>query len=366
MLKNIPNVIVLAICALLLCTSASAVEIQNLDQANIKVDSRGKTERNHALKQALSVTFIKNSGDASVLSDTLIKEYVQNPNRLLTQYVYYQQDNALYLKAIFDHQRLIQVLRQAQLPVWGNQRPLTLLWLSMPQASVHEIVADAAQFEAKEHITHYATNQGIPILFPLMDLDDSMQVNVTDVRGKFATVIERASERYDVEYFVVANMDNAADEVRYQMSLYEKNHHSGLIQALVNYQGSALDENLAAEQIIDQMSAYFVSRYAIASSGDNLNTLLKLEGVSSMKDIVDIEHYLGELTAVKSIIINQIADNTVTYSIELFNQVDDLKRLLNINNRFEMLPALLPSTDDSYIDPIVTAPAPLTYRWHSR
>nr|WP_245335287.1 DUF2066 domain-containing protein [Shewanella sp. WXL01] len=344
MLKNTLNVILLA-ASLVFTTSISAVEIKKLDQADIQVNSRSKTDRTNALKQALSQVFVKNSGNASVLSHELVSAQVQKPQSLLTQYNYYQQDNQLYLQAIFDHQQLVQILRKADLPVWGAQRPLTLFWLSMPSENGYEIVSDAMVSANEDGMNDYAISQGIPVLFPLMDLDDLMQVSVTDVRGQFAQSVAMASQRYDAEYFVVANMDTFAGEVRYQMSLYAKDSQDPIMQPLLSHQGLALDYQLAGQQMMDKLAQYFVSQYAIASSGEDLSTLLSFVGITSMKDVVEIESYLQELTAVKAIQLHQINADTVTYAVDLFSQVADLQRLLNIDNRIQDI--TIPQTEST-------------------
>ncbi len=51
-----------------------------------------------------------------------------------------------------------------------------------------------------------AQAMGLPVSIPLMDLDDNMAVNATDVWGRFADPILKASQRYGAEMVVLGKL----------------------------------------------------------------------------------------------------------------------------------------------------------------
>ncbi|WP_394132767.1 DUF2066 domain-containing protein [Shewanella maritima] len=366
MFKNLLNVIVLTSFFSFMAPLALAVEVEKLDQADITVESRSRAERSNALKQALADLFIKNSGHQEVVMHPLISEQINRPEALLTQYTYREVENELVLQAVFDHQQLIQLLRQADLPVWGAQRPLTLIWMSMPDESGYQVLSDMTAEPIRKVVAEDAENKGIPLLFPLMDLDDLMQVSVTDIRGQFANSIAQASERYDVEYFAIGNLDEVAGQIRYQVSLFEKGGQQNIIQPLVTYQAMSSDYENASQQVVDRLTEYFVGRYAIASSGEDIKTLVSFTQVENMKDVVEIEAYLTQSTAVKSFSIHRLQHDIVSYQVELFSQIEDFERFLNISNQ------LTPVQTLSDIPPSTGAPLDgveqnfeLIYQWRN-
>ncbi len=355
-----------------LTTSSMSAEVGLLDEADIVVSSRAKSERQQALKTALSAVFVKNSGLPSAVSHPLVKAQINQPEVLLTQYGYSEIDDELVLKANFDHKRIISTLRQAELPVWGKQRPLTLLWVSIEDNGERHILSDISDMDTRTQIELESSNKGIPVILPLMDLDDVMKINVSDVRGMFTDVVSEASKRYRADYFAIADMDQVGGFVRFQVSLFDKESDSAVMQPLIHHQAEVLDYETATNQILSTLAEYFVSQYAFADSGNSATTHLSLVGVQSMAQLVEIEAYLNQLSAIKSVSLHQFKADTVTYKLSLFGTADDLQKLLNINKRLTQLDTLNQSEP---VDAVLPNPESeedfkteltetLIYQWH--
>ncbi|MGZ9898138.1 DUF2066 domain-containing protein [Shewanella gaetbuli] len=362
MLKKFLNIIVLLTFAFHL--PAFADEVANLDEANIVVESRSSKLRQEALKEALASVFLKNSGKPSVVLHPLIKAQIDNPELLLIQYGYTQEDENLILKANFDHQGVIRTLRQADQPVWGVQRPLTLLWLSFVEDNSRVILSDISDNEIRDNLTSESSNKGIPILLPLMDLDDLMAVSPTDVKGMFVSPIKTASNRYKADYFAVADIEESLGRISYKLTLYNNNQTEMNIQPLFMRQGVAADTTAAANIMIALLADYYISQYAIESSGNDLTAHVSFTGVTSMAQVVDLEDYLKSLSAVKSVSVNALNDATITYKLSLFSSIEDLERLLNLDNRFTQIDAI--GSVDMYYAPQGDQANKLNYQWQSQ
>jgi hypothetical protein len=362
MLKKLINLIVLPLFALTSIALVHAAEVGKLDEADIAVSSRANDVKNNALKQALAAVFFKNSGSPSVVLNPLVKSQINTPEIILTQYGYYEKNDQLMLKANFDYQRVISTLRQAGLPVWGSQRPLTLLWLSVDENNEQTILADASSADIRVDLTQESNNKGIPLLLPIMDLDDVMQVSITDVRGMFTDVLANASRRYQADYFAIANVDTQGGNVHFSIKLFDKNRTNGVLQALVSQQGDVADYQQATKRMMSILADYYISQYAIASTGSDVATQVRFTGLNSMTQVVHVETYLRQLSAVKSIKLSQFKGNSATYMIELFSSVDDLQRLLNIDSRLTQLDSV--GSVESFYEPKTDNARPkLIYQW---
>ncbi|QDE31024.1 MULTISPECIES: DUF2066 domain-containing protein [Shewanella] len=364
MLKKLINLIVLSLVALTAIATVHAAEVGKLDEADIAVSSRANDVKNNALKEALAAIFLKNSGLPSVVLNPLIKAQIDTPEVILTQYGYYEKNGQLMLKANFDHQRVISTLRQAGLPVWGSQRPLTLLWMSVEENNEPTILADGSSADIRAELAQESSNKGIPLLLPIMDLDDVMRVSITDVRGMFTDVLANASTRYQADYFAIANIDAFGNEVRFSIKLFDKNRTNGVLQPLVSLQDNAVDYKQATKRMMNALADYYISQYAIASTGRDVATRVSFTGVNNMTQLVHVETYLRQLSAVKSIKISQFKGDSATYTIELFSSVDDLQRLLNIDSRLSQLDTV--GNVDSFYEPKDGDSKPkLIYQWLS-
>lgn len=345
----------------LFCQPISAVEIGQLDEATIAVQSRSSAEKSDALKQALASVFVKNSGSPSVVMHPTVKEKIDSPEVLLIQYGYVMVDDQLSLKASFDHQRVINTLRQADLPVWGAQRPLTLVWLTYNKEADIQILSDSSNDELRANLMQDANNKGIPLMLPVMDLDDVMAISVTDIKGMFIDVISNASNRYDSDYFAVADIGLTGNSASYQLALYDKKITSGIREPLVLHRGDAIDAQEAAKQMVSLLADYHISQYAIASTGDSAEVNVSFVGINTMQKLVDLEKYLKQLSAVKGVVLSQYQQDTATYHLSLFSGIEDLQRLLDIDNRLSRIDSM--GTVDSYFDNQEDKALKIIYQW---
>ena len=83
-----------------------------------------------------------------------------------------------------------------------------------------------------------------------------------------------------------------------------------------------------------------------------------------MKQIVDIEKYLKQLSAVKDVAVSQLSKETITYKLDLFSSVEDLQRLLSIDTRLSKIDAM--GDANSYLTPQSNGNASLIYEWKNQ
>lgn len=338
--------------AWLLAGRAQGVEVRDLDDASIKVESRSKSERTKALKDALSQVLVKNTGDFAILSHDLVKAKLRNPSGMLSQYRYIEQDTELTLLASFDHKRLLSLLRQAQAPIWGKQRPLTLLWLVSETQTERQLIGDISLEPARESLIKAASQRALPLLFPLLDLDDVMAVGVADVRGGFTDIVGRASERYQAEFFALASLSqNQTDgTIAYKLSLYEQSDYGPFNAPLLHLDATAADEQSAISLLASELARFYASRYGVSDSGQHLSSQVAFDGVDGLAQLVAIETYLKQLTAVKSVQLREVDAERITFNIELFGSQDDLLKQLTLEPNIravELIGNEMPSREGS-------------------
>lgn len=363
-------------------TLVQAVEVKQLDEATVAVGSRSSAEKSKGLKKALEDVILKNSGSRSALESPEIQAKLANANALVSQFGYLDTDEGLKLKANFDHRKIVDMLRNAGLPVWGKQRPLTLFWLSTDINNERVILSDDSSAEERKAFADASMERGVPLMFPLMDLDDLMRINVNDVRGLFADTVATASARYQADFFAMGALEANGSEFNYQLVLYPKTDISQSFgQPLLNRQGQAASKDEAVAEMMLSLSDYFVSRYAIADSGDGLLSKVRFTGISQMKQLVEIEAFLNQLSAVREASLSTLQGDSATFKVQLFGSEDDLKNLLRLEPRlsaaqsgfqdvadgqgYDGFNSLPQATENTKFNENVSQPLG-PYQWHSR
>ena len=364
MFKSLISVVIVA----LVCASspkASAVEVAELDKSAVKVTDRSQQEKNQALKQAMLNVVLKNTGNRETLSAPLVEQAIAEPSAYIRQFGYQEREGQQYLQASFDHTKIISLLRQAQLPVWGKQRPLTLLWLAQENDTQRELLNDSSLSESRGLIADFSEARGLPMLLPIMDLDDSMAISVNDVRGMFADEVAKASQRYHSDYFAMVSLDKTIDgQLSYNMALYPTSSEQPMVTPLVTQMAQVADVNTALSAIFEAISQYYVGRYAIADSGEANSTQLTFIDITDRQQLLAIETYLRQLSAVKSVSLTRLQGITAAFSLQLFGSEEDLYRLISLEPKIRSIDKL---DVEPTFDPLSSSQTPRQeYIWQGR
>ena len=194
----------------------------------------------------------------------------------------------------FDRQGVEALMRAEQLPVWGDTRPATLLLVAVEQGANRYIYTPDALPAAAAAITAASDRRGIPLLEPLMDLEDRTTLTFTEVWAGFPETIERIRARYGPDAVLVARLFNeAAAAWRAQWTLYHGRDREawtsrGPLATTLEAGLSELADRLARRYVPDTGSGEQRLRLAvvgIASPADYARTLDFLAGLSAVSDL---------------------------------------------------------------------------------
>ncbi len=317
--------------------SLQAVEVSKLDEADVPVSSRAVPERNQALQTALGKVIIKNTGSARSLDSGAAKDLLANPEPLLSQYGYVEQNGQLTLKASFEHSRVIALLRQAQLPVWGVQRPLTLFWVAMPGDGDSVLLSDSATSAERRAFSAFSDERGIPVLLPILDLDELMGINPNDVKGMFVDIVSSVSGRYQADFLALVAIEPAGSQLRYRLNLYSKAATDLQTAPLFTYNGSAASSAEAITAMMSALGDYYFNKFAMADTGERVGSSVTFVNINQMAQLVEIEKYLKQLGAVKNVTLSRVQGNSATFSLDLLGSESDFERLLSLEPRISVV-----------------------------
>ncbi|MGL4749979.1 MAG: DUF2066 domain-containing protein, partial [Shewanella sp.] len=254
-----------------------------------------------------------------------------------SQFGYVEQNGQLLLKANFEHRRIVSLLRQAQLPVWGTQRPLTLFWVAMPSEGDTILLSDSSTLAERKAFSTFSDERGIPVLLPILDLDELMGINPNDVKGMFADIVASVSGRYQADFLALMAIDPEGSRVRYRLNLYSKTTIDSLTPPLFTFNGSAENSAQAITAMMAALGDYYFTKYAIADSGEQVGASVTFVNIDKMAQVVEVEKYLKQLSAVKNATLSRIQGNTVTFTLDLFGSQTDFERLLSLEPRISVV-----------------------------
>ena len=103
----------------------------------------------------------------------------------------------MFLAVQFDANAVQRLLQDAAVPMWSGSRPVTLMWLAYEQDYNRQVVATSTPMDqpVKHNLMQQMHRRGLPVVLPLMDLEDEMRVSASDIWGRFPEPVINASSR---------------------------------------------------------------------------------------------------------------------------------------------------------------------------
>ncbi len=198
-----------AVAFTLVCASfvASATQRIVVNEAKILVEDQSSRAQQKAAKQALREVFLKMSGSTESLSNPGVKAALSSPQSLLRSYRYSYEGSKTYYVAEFDSTKVGEILQREMLPLWGDRRPETLIWLAVQDEKENKVIIDeSVDFPIAEALRTTAQERGLPLSLPLMDLTDNVNITTYDVWARFVEPVREASRRYSVDNIIAARL----------------------------------------------------------------------------------------------------------------------------------------------------------------
>lgn len=341
--------------------AARAVEVPGLYEAQVPVTGQSAAERVAASRTALEEVLVKVSGNADVIRLPQIEPLLSQAEQWVQRYQYRAApppaagtppaDAAAaptqLLWESFDRQTINQRLYDAGVPVWGINRPATLLWLAVEDGGERYLVGGDNRPDVQTMVNTQATRRGLPLNVPLLDLQDQDALAVADVWGDFSDVIFKASERYQPDAILVGRVYAvAADQWQSHWSLY----HRG---SVITWESGPGSQDAAVAAGVAGATEQFAKRYALELTPGIANTvLMSIENVATLADYARVMHYLQTLDPVADVQVTRIEGPKVSFLIKVRGQTHGLIQTIALG---KTLVAVTPQAVSDAVD--MTPPA---------
>lgn len=321
---------------LLISLPAMAVQIEGLFESERLVSDQSAEQRTAAVKAGLADVLVRVSGHERTLEHDAVQSLLDRAERYLAQFSYRTNDKAagsdqpaFLLSMRFDGPSLIKVLSDAQLSVWGSNRPSVLVWLAIQGPNGRFVVNSENNPLLAEVLDAEAKRRGVPILLPLMDLEDEQLVSVSDIWGQFSDRISAASVRYSPDAVYSGRFYRSGSGWRAYWLV-----QIGSQRQAIELQADEVRELFAKS--VDALAEVLAEKYAVvvsgASSGDYA---FKVVGLKSVEDYAKLNHYLNSLQVVGRVEVARVDETGVAYRVALKGAVEQFLSVLALDSYLE-------------------------------
>jgi hypothetical protein len=226
----------------------------------------------------------------------------------------------------FNPRALQKLLQQQQLPHWGRTRPETLLWIAIDNDRGRYILSNDNRNALHRNVMGHASRRAIPVLMPLMDVEDRDKVRMGDIWGGFTTSVKLASGRYNADNILIGKVYPASGGWRSQWTLL-----AGSTEKSWSGSGSYIGQAIAVG--LDGLADQLTSRYAVKGTGVSSTYNMAINQVNSLQDYDRSRRYLGRISLISDLRLQSIAQGRVVYQIDLRGDLDDLVRALKLERQ---------------------------------
>ncbi|MCW8125207.1 DUF2066 domain-containing protein [Microbulbifer halophilus] len=350
---------VLLLCALVM--PAQARVIPDLYEVIEAVPSRGASDRAAAGSRGLERIFVRVTGDTDIGSDPRVQPVLQEAQQYLQSYRYGREDNELFLHLSYDPRAISDRVRELQLPVWPNNRPGTLVWMAVDTLrNGRSGLSEQDSPELFAALDAMAMERGLPVEFPVMDLNDLRNMPLGNLWAQDERAAERAAVRYGPDATLMGRLlELSGDRWQADWLLI----HGGRSYAF-DASGDSLEE--VAIRGIDGAADLLAERYAVRpdSSGKQNAVILEISGVDSFADYSRASDYLQGLAQVSSAELLSVDGDRMRFALTTAARMQNLRDALALNRQLKAQADADPIDLSGYRAPLGSAQHPLRYRWH--
>lgn len=299
-----------------------------LFEAEVEVSDQTQTTRNAAFESALAQVLVRVTGQTGMPGTSAGKSLLAAPDRLVQQYRYFTEPNhvppLLKLWVRFDGDAIRQALQQQGMAYWGGERPDTLVWLAVEDRGNRYVVAANDGSDVHREIAAAARARGVPVLFPLMDLEDQVQVRYADIWGGFFDKVLAASGRYNTPVILIGRLNRMPSggwASRWQLEM------SGSTRT---WSDSHPQLEVLARQGIDDLAEVQASQLAVNTGAAGSTVAITVSAIDTLDGYARAGNYLSSLSSVRNVQVAEVRADEVQYTLQLNGSIQDLNRTISI------------------------------------
>ena len=347
----------LCLCALL-CSLPTHAQESDLFQVDWPVSDRSRSTQQQAFVDAFKEVIVRASGSEQALDAFYVQESYKKVSSFVRTYEYQSRDipvsdseNAseqseqtqLFLAVQFDANAVQRLLQDAAVPMWSGSRPVTLMWLAYEQDYNRQVVATSTPMDqpVKHNLMQQMHRRGLPVVLPLMDLEDEMRVSASDIWGRFPEPVINASSRYGSDSVVAGRVLQQSDswQGRFMLQVDDQQHYMDF---------EAAEQAELMRQLSDWVGEQLCQVFCVTESFSvNNQWQVIVQDVGSFYSYRKLMDYFESLSAIRKVEVSKTKGRSLMVTVDLVGEIDSLiqaidldRNLVPVEDQFEIQQAI--------------------------
>lgn len=261
-----------------------------------------------------------------------------------------------YINVDFADSLIDRMLADADIPVWGSNRPSVLLWMVLQNpGGARAMLTPDSNAEIVAIARDFAEERGLPIIFPLLDFADRRNLSESQVWALDEESIRAASQRYGADSILAARLHFTASGEMVGLWKFifqdEVQTFDGFAEDLQSYLDGPLD------RVTTDLANYFAIDREF---GGQQELSVVVEGVDDLRAYSALLDYIRALGLVESVTTTGLEADRLELRLRLAGSARQFDELVALDRN--LLPAeVVP--DQTRRGPAGLDDRSLHYRW---
>ncbi|HKU16778.1 MAG TPA: DUF2066 domain-containing protein [Steroidobacteraceae bacterium] len=279
---------------------ARAVTVSDLYETAQPVEN----SRDAAFVEALKTVLVRVSGQRD--APARVGAPVNDPRQYVQRFGF-TADNVLEVG--FDSTSVDRLLSSAGLPIWGRERPATVVMFGVEEAggAWRWLAADTPAAE-RDAIAKVARERGLPLKWPVMDAQERAEAS-SDGPG-----LLQAAARYEANAVLLGRS------------------RGGVVQWTLLSNDGAAQKTGGIEDGVHLTADTFAHVFATAA-GSLGSVIVEVAGIANLDAYAATLNYLEGMTLVRGVALEQVAGDKMRFRLAVRGDATTLRRAIALDHR---------------------------------
>lgn len=204
-----------------------AVEVKGLYEIELVAPGQKPSDREQAIKQALYAVLSRVLVADDISTVPAVQQVLNSAQHYVKQFQYsliaaneYADTDARLVRVEFDEDQLLEVMRNGRVGIWSEIRPETLVWLVVDDNGQRQFYSPDTMPELENALTLAAKVKGVPMIFPMLDLEEQQKISISEVLGADSRNLLAVSSRYEVPAVMAGRLAKNGECWRSEWAFY--------------------------------------------------------------------------------------------------------------------------------------------------
>jgi uncharacterized protein len=308
-----------------------ALPVQGLYQEEIAVTNQSDQERRRAYREAFAQVITKVTGERRWLEHPQIVSALNSADRYVAQVSFRSgggsSQQAGQLDVRFDQALIDTLLEGANIPVWDVNRASVLVWITVQDIDGRRtMLGSSAEHQLLDQVRAFSDQRAVPVLIPLLDLEDRLLVNVDRAWALDAEALRKAADRYAADSVLAGRIlvTPAGDLVGFWQLIFRND-----VQVFDHINS---DITSYMEAPLDRAAVTLASYFGLVASEFEREdqVVLRVDGINDLQSHSRLVRYLESLSVVREIKLNALRTDSLELDLQLLGTRQILTEFISL------------------------------------